>query len=549
MNKTIIININGIIFHIEEDAYEVLKKYMTDVKRHFMDSADSLEITTDIENRIAEMFSEVLNAENKQVIIEQDVNAVIGKMGTVADFASAQEEDEGTARHNTPKYHNINRRLFRDGEDQLAGGVCAGIANYFNIQPVWIRLLFFFTFFFFGTGLLLYIILWIIIPKAITRADRMAMKGERLDLHGFKQNFEDELKSAGGHAANLRKEIRPLIYKTRDFAGGFFEHLGNFLRSSGRILLKLIGVALILGGIGLTVGLLVSIYSFLIHGDNGLNHLFPFSMIDYGYTFPFVMAGFLVLQIPLLVIILLSAGILLKRTAINRPAGAIIFIIWLTAFASVLYYSFKIAADFRAEGKINQIVNIKPNASQTYYLKLNDVRYLSKDDSARLDFKHNFIGQTIVDDGKQFDDDIAGNYPSDRLKIIIERSDALQPALNEYFTAKGRDYTDALMNAHNIFYRFIQQDSVLIFDRHIERMPNTLWRDQKATLVLKMPLNAKLVIERHVERYLDGISVYDCGLLNKDKHPKSATFIMTDNGLQCNVDTLVAKPDALIEKP
>ncbi len=73
MNKTIIININGIVFHIEEDAYEILKNYMTADKRHFSNSADSLEITTDIENRIAEMFSETLEKENKQVIVAQDV--------------------------------------------------------------------------------------------------------------------------------------------------------------------------------------------------------------------------------------------------------------------------------------------------------------------------------------------------------------------------------------------------------------------------------------------------------------------------------------------
>src|ERR1700722_5273961 len=92
MNKTIIININGIVFHIEEDAYEILKNYMTDVKRHFMNSADSLEITTDIENRIAEMFSEILEKESKQVIVEQDVTLVIEQMGTVADFEHAEDD-------------------------------------------------------------------------------------------------------------------------------------------------------------------------------------------------------------------------------------------------------------------------------------------------------------------------------------------------------------------------------------------------------------------------------------------------------------------------
>src|SRR5206468_3448432 len=97
MNKTIIININGIVFHIEEDAYEILKNYMTDVKRHFSNSADSLEITTDIENRIAEMFSEILQRENKQVIVEHDVAGVVEQMGTVADFEIADEDNKSAA--------------------------------------------------------------------------------------------------------------------------------------------------------------------------------------------------------------------------------------------------------------------------------------------------------------------------------------------------------------------------------------------------------------------------------------------------------------------
>jgi len=208
MNKTIIININGMVFHIEEDAYEVLKKYMTDVKRHFMDSADSLEITTDIENRIAEMFTEILHAESKQVIIEQDVNNVIDKMGTIEDFASAEQDA-----HQPYRFQATNRRLFRDNEDHLLGGVCAGIANYFGMQPVWIRLVFAVAFFFFGTGLLLYIILWIVVPRAVTRTDRMAMKGEPLDLQGFKRNFEDELKGVKGHAAALIWKPNPLFIK------------------------------------------------------------------------------------------------------------------------------------------------------------------------------------------------------------------------------------------------------------------------------------------------------------------------------------------------
>src|SRR3954465_4302150 len=118
MNKTIIININGFIFHIEEDAYEILKNYMTDVKRHFLNSADSLEITTDIENRIAEMFTEILAAENKQVIIEPDVKQVVEQMGSVADFESSDDEAKG-APHDGYAYNVNSRKIFRDSDDHL----------------------------------------------------------------------------------------------------------------------------------------------------------------------------------------------------------------------------------------------------------------------------------------------------------------------------------------------------------------------------------------------------------------------------------------------
>ena len=144
MNKTIIININGFIFHIEEDAYEILKNYMTDVKRHFLNSADSLEITTDIENRIAEMFTEMLAAQQKQVIVDEDVNQVVEQMGSVADFETPEEE----AKHHTHDNYGYNtsaRKLFRDPDDHLISGVCAGLANYFGIAALFVGNSFTFT--------------------------------------------------------------------------------------------------------------------------------------------------------------------------------------------------------------------------------------------------------------------------------------------------------------------------------------------------------------------------------------------------------------------
>src|SRR5215217_87163 len=161
MNKTIIININGIVFHIEEDAYEILKNYISDIKRHFLNSADSLEITTDIENRIAEMFAEVLTRDNKQVIVEADVKAVIGQMGTVEDFKHADEETAAPHQPDTFDLAGGTRTLFRDPDYRLVAGVSSGLANYFNISAIWFRLIFAVLTPVGGLGVILYIILWI----------------------------------------------------------------------------------------------------------------------------------------------------------------------------------------------------------------------------------------------------------------------------------------------------------------------------------------------------------------------------------------------------
>ncbi len=189
MNKTIIININGTVFHIEEDAYEVLRTYMTGVKRHFTYTTDSEEIVTDIENRLAEMFSERLKLDHKQVIIIDDVEFVTEKMGAVDDF-DIDEEDQ-TICLSTGAY-KTEKKLFRDTEDSLVGGVCSGIGHYFGVEPKWIRLIAIITLFM-GIGIPVYIILWLVIPKAKTRVDKMAMKCEPINIQNFKKNFDEEI--------------------------------------------------------------------------------------------------------------------------------------------------------------------------------------------------------------------------------------------------------------------------------------------------------------------------------------------------------------------
>ena len=540
MNKTIIININGIVFHIEEDAYEILKNYMTEVKRHFSSSADSLEITTDIENRIAEMFSELLERESKQVIVDQDVKLVIEQMGTVSDFENAENNDN--AGQSTYSYNNMEgRRLFRDPDDHLVAGVCAGIANYFDMNPVWVRLIFALCICIGGSGLLLYCILWIVVPKAITRADRMAMKGEKQNLQGFKKNFEEELNSLRGNFTNFGNETRPLVYKARDFFGDFFHHLGIFIGGAGKVFIKMIGGVLLLTCFAACVALILGVIAFIGFDAGNPHAFFPFTIIANEHADNVYLCAFFAAFIPMLSIILVILKGVFNVGNIGKSTGTVFLVIWLCSIGMLIYYAVKISSQFRESASFTETVNLKATKNNTYYLKLNDIKYFSHDDSVRLEIKDHFRNMIVRDNNSN------GFHNDPRsVTINIEKSDVQAPVLEESFSANGGNYEGALFNARNTSYIFAQQDSVLKFDYTLRKLPNISWHAEEVKLTLKLPLNSKVVIEQRLDNYVQGINLYNCKVANKQEDANTATFVMTEKGLQCKVDTIVtAKKDSL----
>ncbi|MVN92570.1 PspC domain-containing protein [Mucilaginibacter aquatilis] len=536
MNKTIIININGTVFHIEEQAYELLKEYMTDVKRHFFNSADSLEITTDIENRIAEMLTEILAREGRQAVIDQDIEYVIAQMGSVKDFETVDEETADSFSANEFAYQSTSRRLFRDPEDHLIGGVCAGVANYFDIPSVWVRLFFAVAFVFFGTGLFLYAILWIIVPKAVTRADRMAMKGEPLDLQGFKRNFEAELSSVSDRIAGLKHDSRPFVYKTRDFISDFFHHFGAFFGGAGRVIIKLLGLALILSCVGGIIAVVVGLGATWFFGGDSFS--LPDNFFNYEHINQVRAAVALIAIIPLTVIIIVVSSAVFSTSAISRSAGVMLFVIWLSALAILGYHGARAASEFKEGASFSQTSNLKPNKSQVYYLQLNDAMFLTHDDSVRLEIKDKFKNMVLTDD-----DDRHELEPRS-VTIDIEKSDVPYPILVQEFSARGTDYEAALENARSTRYVFMQQDSVLKFDRRLRRLNNKAWHNEKVRLTLRIPLNATIMINENINRYISNyINVYECLPPSRSgKDSEMVPFVMTEEGLKCKYEQLVPVP-------
>jgi phage shock protein PspC (stress-responsive transcriptional regulator) len=189
MKKTISINISQRIFNIDEDAYEVLKKYLGDIEARYRQEVGKDEIIEDIESRIAEEL-EKLSSAHKKVIILSDVETVIRVLGRVEDFDTATSVSIHEA---TPQSTDTShKRLYRNGEDTVFAGVASGLAIYFGLDVVLVRLLFVICIFAGGFSIPLYIILWIITPKAITPAQKAEMRGEPLTL----QKIVNEVKES-----------------------------------------------------------------------------------------------------------------------------------------------------------------------------------------------------------------------------------------------------------------------------------------------------------------------------------------------------------------
>ncbi len=454
----------------------------------------------------------------------------LSRWAPLQDFEHAEEDSN--ASFSGTYYKMDSRRLFRDPDDRIVGGVCSGIAAYFNVDTVWIRLAFALSALFAGSGLILYIILWIVIPRAVTRADRMTMKGEKLTLQGFKKNFEAELGSVRNNFSNFHQEARPLVYKTRDFIGDFFYHLGTFFGGAGKVLLKLLGGLLILICFGFIIAIL---FVFIAVTAFGSLHPFPgppFSIIQEHYSTPIYISALLVAMIPLLAIIMTALKGIFNTGGVSRSTGSTALVIWICSIGVLTYYAAKIASQFKTGASFVQTAEIKPAAKNTYYIKLNDIKYFTAEDSARLNIKTLFNNAQVTDEDE--------NRELHNVHLSIEKSDVSKPVLVQSFSARGYDYDDALFNARNTKYIFRQQDSVLTFDYKLRSSKDDLWHGEAVYLTLKIPLNARVVVDQEVDRISD-VNVYSCNDLNKKDNNKihSATFVMTDNGLQCKVDTLV----------
>jgi len=212
MNKIEYINLGGNPLAIDQDAYKVLKQYISSLKSYFGTSEYADEIIQDIEVRLAELIHESMKG--RKIANKKDVEYSINIMGLPEQFDSGHEENQKssmdsektTFKEQDRKY---DKKLFRDPENKILGGVCSGLAAYFNIDdPIWVRLAFVVFTVTGGAGVLIYIIMWIIMPKAKTSIDRLRMKGNPINFQNIENMVEESIDHISGFADRVYDKFK-----------------------------------------------------------------------------------------------------------------------------------------------------------------------------------------------------------------------------------------------------------------------------------------------------------------------------------------------------
>lgn len=503
MKKTHNINIGNSIVHIEEDAYEMLTVYLNEVKQHFSKNADDFEIVTDIENRIAEMFAEKLAAQQRQVIGIEDVRAVIQQMGSVKDFETS-EEAEGQYM-TQPEYEPI-KKLYRDTDRAMVAGVCAGLGHYLDVNIKWVRLFTFLTILIFGSGILAYIIFWIMVPKAKTRAEKMEMRGEETNLRGFANSY-----------------MQPFVTQSRGFVAEFIVVLGNFLQGTGKVIFKLIAVTIVLFGSFFLLALIVMLAAFLGFWDSDVYNYFPINIVNEAYLSTLTIAAFVIFAIPLLALVLFSVRVAFNGRPANKALSYGLLVIWLAGVVTGIFYVAKISAEFKEGAEFAQVTALK--SYPVYSLNINRTRFFTREDSLnyRIDASR-YKNRKILNN---LDDDF--NMPRN-IRLIMEKSVDGKTSLNTNFKARGKTFETALKNAQNIHYDFMQDGAALNFSPVLQIPKMANWRDQEVELTLNIPVGTEVRIDHDFHRYLNGYSYWEC---DHEKGSEYTAWIMTESGIKC----------------
>ncbi|MBO9152888.1 PspC domain-containing protein [Chitinophaga sp. GCM10012297] len=496
MKKIININLSSRLIPIEDSAYEILRQYLDSLKRYFSQEEGADEIVGDIESRIAEIFQDKIR-KGAHCITDEDVQAIKTSMGTPEQFGEEaggstnanQSNTSSSATESFAPYIRPRKRFYRDTDNKVLGGVCSGLGAYFNVDPIVFRIIFaLMAIGLYGGGIVLYFILWFATPEAVTAAEKLEMRGERVDLNNIKNTVQEEMNSFRSRMEKMGDDVRNFSEgRGKQFgrdAGsaieGFFRGILNIIGFMAKGFFLFLGVVMLF--VLVVTLIMAAIFSAVLIPVKDL-------IFDAGpQTFLFWPALALLIGIPILALILFLVRKMTGIKQTNKYAGYTLGFFWILGIVFAVWLAVSVTRDFTGATRyVKEPVAItQPSKGRLVIRKAEDMLV--------IDDLNIFDGNLRVVD----DTAIIGD-----IRLYLRPSPTDSFALEVRKSSHGRTSSQAAMLANEISYRIHQQDSVLYIPGGFSIPRNSVYRNQEVDIYLYVPKGRDFTIDRGVRHMVN----------------------------------------------
>lgn len=509
MKKTFTANLNGTVFHIEEDAYDAIQRYLANIRAKFSGSSEAEEIMADIEARIAELFTERL--QGRQAVSMADVDHVKQVMGQPEDYVDGESGTAGASaedRSFNQAGPQRRKRLFRDPDDKKVAGVLSGLGHYFGIDPLWLRIAFL-VFLLAGWGFpaIFYIALWVLVPEANTAAEKLEMQGEPVTVDNIKRMFEEgaeHVKAGAGKMADEAKEMGRKYWNQRSNYGYEANRAG---RQVGQVFGKLVGIAMLV----LAIVLLLALFTGLVGGSVGLwqatwtnediglldlaSHLFN----SRSQALLLMISAALLLVIPIIAIVLGGFRLLLGTPA-PRWLGWTLTTLWILALVPAAWAGISLAKDFSRENSLRTEVPLAQPTGDVLTLDM-----LAPSDTGSTGWSVSFDhGDLDVDlDGFHLEN---GMMSGAWAELDVDASSDSLYHLLVIRTAHASTAKAALARAGRIGYNYKQHGDDLLLSPVVHFRTEDKIRGQEVRFLLQIPTGKSIFLRKGTAPMLDDVA-------------------------------------------
>lgn len=514
MKKTVNVNLAGTFFHIDEDAYGKLSRYLDAIRKSLSDPQGSDEIIRDIEARIAELFSEKIESRS-QVISLNELDQVIAVMGQPEDYMVDEEifEDASTSsgrKSSSTSYSSstFSKKLFRDIDDKFIAGVSSGIGHYLGIDAIWVRLLWVILVLAgLGGPIPIYILLWILVPAAESTSDKLKMTGEPINISNIEKKFKEGYENVADKLKNT--DYDKYGQKIKSGSSDFFETLGRILLTILKIFVKLVGVLLIIVALSTLIGLIIGLFTFGSVDFWGQGEIMDYiALMDTSLT-PIWLISVLVLfavGIPFFILFILGLKLLVDNLkSIGTTAKIVLFILWIASVIGLGILGIRQATEQAYDGNFITESTLPTRSGDTLKIAMHANTHYNHDVNRRNGLKIvlNENNEKVI-------------YAND-IRLIVRHTNESNGKIIVEKKAEGSSFINAKNRAEAIDYNYDLTGNRLLLDGFFTTDTANFYRDQEVEIIVYLPVGSVLYADENTYSFHRNESRYNDILDNGDE--------------------------------